>query len=116
MNFKGDIEHLTLKNTYFRKVISTTPTMQLVLMSLKPGEDIGKETHEKTTQFVRVEGGTGVVYVGRKRYNVKDGDAVIIPPRKSHNVVNTGKEDLKLYNIYSPPEHPKGRKQKNKPV
>lgn len=115
MNFKGDIEHLTLKNTYYRKVINTTPTMQLVLMSIKPGQEIGREKHAETSQFIRIEGGKGVAYVGRKKYLLKDGDAIVIPPGKTHNIINTGNEDLKLYSIYAPPEHPKGRKQRNKP-
>jgi mannose-6-phosphate isomerase-like protein (cupin superfamily) len=115
MSFKGNIEVLTVKNNYYRKVIATTDNMQLVLMSLKPGEEIGKEVHPHTSQFIRVEGGRCTAYIGRKRYIMKDGDAIIIPPGRNHNIINTGDEDLKLYSIYTPPEHPKGRKQRNKP-
>jgi mannose-6-phosphate isomerase-like protein (cupin superfamily) len=86
--------------------------MQLVLMSLSPGEEIGMEIHPHTSQFIRVESGMARVYIGRKMYILRDGDAVIIPPRKKHKIINNGHEDLKLYTIYSPPEHPKNRKQK----
>lgn len=103
--FKYNIERLTLKNTYYRRVINTTENSQLVLMSLQPKDEIGREKHKNTTQFLRFESGKAVVYINDKRYNVKDGDAIVIPPNTYHNVINTGKTDLKLYSIYSPPVH-----------
>lgn len=115
-SFRGDIEKLTKSNTYYRKVIHTVPnSMQLVLMSLKPGEEIGEETHPHISQFIRVEKGRGVAYVGRKKYILKNDVAIIIPKGTKHNVINTSKKsDLKLYTIYCPPEHRPGKKEKMK--
>jgi mannose-6-phosphate isomerase-like protein (cupin superfamily) len=112
--YKGDIENQTLKNKYYRKVIYTTKNMQLVLMSIPKGEEIGMEKHKNTSQFIRVEGGKGIAIVGNKKYSLKDGKAVLIPPNKRHNIINTGSKPLKLYSIYSPPEHPSDRKEMNK--
>ena len=103
--FKGNIEKLTLKNTYYRKVINTTENSQLVLMCIQPGDEIGREKHDNTTQFIRIESGKGVAYIKNKRYNLKDGDAIVIPNNTYHNIINTGKKELKLYSIYSPPVH-----------
>jgi mannose-6-phosphate isomerase-like protein (cupin superfamily) len=103
--FKGNIEKLTLENLYYRRVINTTINSQLVLMSILPNEEIGMEKHYKTTQFIRIEKGKGIAYIENKRYNLKDGDAIVIPPNTYHNIINTGKEQLKLYSIYSPPVH-----------
>lgn len=103
--FKGNIEVLTIRNNNYRKVLSTTRTQQLVLMALKQGEDIPKEKHNGT-QFIRVESGTGVAYVGRHRYNLSDGTALVIPPNATHYIKAT--DGLKLYTIYSPPEHSAG--------
>jgi mannose-6-phosphate isomerase-like protein (cupin superfamily) len=99
------LEKLTQKNKYYRKVIFTTPTLQLVLMSLKPKDIIPRERHTKTTQFIRVESGQAIVKIGKKKYHLQGGDAFIIPPNKFHTVLNSGKKSLKLYTIYSPPEH-----------
>ena len=104
MSFKANIEKLTERNNFYRKVLYTTKQMQLVLMSLNSNEEIGREKHPNISQFIRVEEGSGVAIVGRKRYRLKDGDAVIIPPNKYHNII-AGTEGLKLYTIYSPPEH-----------
>ncbi len=105
----GQIEKDTVDNEYFRKVLFTGPNSQLVLMSLKPGEDIGEEVHDDHDQFFRFEQGKGEVLVGKKTFKVKDGDAVVVPAGVNHNVINTSKtESLKLYTIYSPPEHPDG--------
>jgi len=112
MAFRGNIEKLTVKNTYYRKVLSTTSTMQLVLMSLCPDEEIGREKHSHTTQFIRVEAGRAKAIIGNKKYFLKDGDAIVIPPNTWHNVINTGKKDLKLYTLYAPPEHPPGTKER----
>ncbi len=110
-----DIEKATLDNTYFRKVLFTGPKSQLVLMTLKPGEDIGKETHDDIDQFVRVEAGTGKAVIDGKEHALKDGSAVVIPAGSEHNVINTSSnEPLKLYTIYTPPEHPDGTVHKTK--
>lgn len=104
--FMIDIETETVKNTDFRRVLYTSNFSQLVLMSLKPGEEIGEEVHDDVDQFFRFEEGEGVVIINDIEYPVKDGSAVIVPNGANHNVVNTSKtENLKLYTIYSPPEH-----------
>lgn len=103
------IERETEKNTDFRRVLYTGRYSQLVLMSLKPGEEIGEETHGDVDQFFRFEGGEGKVNIDGVEHRVKDGDAVIIPAGARHNVVNASNDlDLKLYTIYSPPEHQDG--------
>jgi mannose-6-phosphate isomerase-like protein (cupin superfamily) len=113
--FKTNIERDTLKNKNFRKVIYTGKNSQLVLMSLKPKEEIGLETHPENDQFLRFEGGTGRVIVDDSKYTVKDGDAVVIPAGAKHNVVNTSAtEELKIYTIYSPPHHKDGIVHKSK--
>ena len=100
------IEKETRKNADFRRVLYTGKHSQLVLMNLKPREEIGEETHDDVDQFFRFEAGEGKVIIENVEHNVKDGDGVIIPAGAKHNVVNTsGKSDLKLYTIYSPPEH-----------
>lgn len=107
--FKTNIEKDTLKNKNFRKVLYTGKNSQLVLMSLKPKEEIGLETHPENDQFLRFEGGKGRVEIDGTRYQVKDGDAVVIPAGAKHNVINTSaEEELKLYTIYSPPHHKDG--------
>jgi len=107
--YKANIEKETLKNKNFRKVLYTSAYSQLVLMSLKPKEEIGSEVHEENDQFLRFEGGTGRVMIDDSKYTVKDGDAVVIPAGARHNVINTsGTEYLKLYTIYSPPHHKDG--------
>lgn len=106
-HFKGNIEDLTEKNTYFRQVIFTGIHSQLVLMCLKPAEEIGLEVHDNIDQFFRFEEGRGKVIIGDSEYEVGDGDAVVVPAGSNHNVINTSaSEDLKLYTIYSPPQHP----------
>jgi mannose-6-phosphate isomerase-like protein (cupin superfamily) len=100
------IEKETEKNTDFRRVLYTGKYSQLVLMSLKPMEEIGTETHSNIDQFFRFEEGEGKVIIDGVEHKVKDGDAVIVPAGAKHNVVNTSKKsELKLYTIYSPPEH-----------
>lgn len=105
---KVNIERKTLHNNYYRKVLYTTRQMQLVLMSIPSGEEIGMEKHVSTTQFIRIEAGKGIAYVGDEKYRLRDGDSLMIPARVYHNIVNTGNKPLKLYTIYSPPEHKKG--------
>ena len=102
-----NIEKDTLKNNNYRKVLYTVPGKnQLVLMSLKPGEDIPKETHNKISQFFRVEKGKGLAIINNKKYKLKDGMSIIIPPKAEHYIYNTSKtEDFKLYTIYSPDNH-----------
>lgn len=113
--FKSNIEKDTLKNKNFRKVLYTSAYSQLVLMSLKPKEEIGSEVHEENDQFLRFEGGTGRVMIDDNKYTVKDGDAVVIPAGARHNVINTSAtETLNLYTIYSPPHHKDGIVRKTK--
>ncbi len=104
--FMTDIEADTVNNTDFRRVLYTSRFSQLVLMCLRPGEDIGMEVHDDVDQFFRFEEGEGKVMIDDRVYEVKDGSAVVVPRGAQHNVVNTSKTDnLKLYTIYSPPEH-----------
>lgn len=103
--FIGDIEDLAEKNSNFRRVLYTGKNLQLVLMTLKPGEEIGEEVHDDGDQFFRVEEGEGEVLIDGKRTRVKDDDAFLIPAGARHNLVNTGKKTLHVYTIYGPPEH-----------
>lgn len=115
MSFRVNLEKETLKNRNYRRVLYTTSTTQLVLMRLLPGESIGIETHPETTQFIRVEGGQASVVAGPKRYLLRDGAAVVIDPGTRHDVRNpSATEDLLLYSLYSPPEHPPGTREKVK--
>lgn len=106
--YQGNIEKLTLGNTDFRRVLYTGQHAQLVLMNLRPGEDIGEEVHEDVDQFFRFEQGEGEVIIDGTSHGVGDGDAVIVPASSAHNVVNKGEGDLKLYTLYSPPNHADG--------
>ncbi|NCT55459.1 cupin domain-containing protein [bacterium] len=107
--YTDNIEELTLKNTNFRQVLFTGKHTQLVLMCLKPGEEIGKEIHHNLDQFFRFEKGQGKVIIGEVETSVKDGSAVIVPGGAEHNIINTSStEDLKLYTLYSPPNHKDG--------
>ncbi len=104
--YSASIEKETLKNTDFRRVLYTGKYSQLVLMNLQPSEEIGVETHANVDQFFRFEEGEGKVIIDQTEYKVKDGDAVVVPAGAKHNVINTSKKQaLKLYTIYSPPEH-----------
>ncbi len=107
--YHTNVENETLKNTDYRRVLYTGKHSQLVLMNLKPGEEIGEEVHNHLDQFFRFEEGEGKVVIDENQYFVEDGDAVIVPAGAKHNVVNISKsKDLKLYTIYSPPEHQNG--------
>jgi len=107
--FVTQIETETRKNTDFRRVLYTGKNSQLVLMSLKPLEEIGAETHEDRDQFFRFEHGEGKVVIDGVEHRVKDGSGVIVPAGARHNVINTSKRVmLRLYTIYSPPEHKDG--------
>jgi mannose-6-phosphate isomerase-like protein (cupin superfamily) len=113
--FVGKIEELTLANSYFRQVIFTAPHSQLVLMSLKPLEEIGMEMHANVDQFFRIEKGQGKVIMNGEESAVSDGFAIMVPAGTQHNVINTSQTDeLKLYTIYSPPNHPDGKVHKTK--
>ena len=103
-----NIEEATKGNENFRKVLYTARYSQLVLMSLKPGEEIGEEVHTDVDQFFRVDAGEGKCVIDENEYEIRDGFAVVVPAGAKHNVINTGKNELKLYTIYSPPEHKDG--------
>jgi mannose-6-phosphate isomerase-like protein (cupin superfamily) len=114
-NYVGNIEQQTLRNSYFRQVLFTGEYAQLVVMSLEPGEDIGDEVHPKVDQFFRIEQGEAKFVLNEKEdHLVHKSDAVIVPAGTYHNVINTGKEQLKLYTLYSPPNHPDGTIHKTK--
>jgi mannose-6-phosphate isomerase-like protein (cupin superfamily) len=106
--YVGTIEKQTLVNNYFREVLFTGKYAQLVVMCLQPNEEIGNEVHPNVDQFFRLEQGEATfVFNGSEKHLVKNGDAVIVPAGTSHNVINTSKnKKLKLYTIYSPPNHP----------
>ena len=113
--FKSNIEKDTLANANFRRVLYTGKYSQLVLMNLKPGEEIGEEVHKTVDQFFRFEKGEGLVSIDGVKQKVNDGDAVIVPAGAKHNVMNASKtKELKLYTIYSPPEHQDGTIRKTK--
>ncbi len=113
--FTADIEKETIANQNFRKVLYTAEHSQLVLMSLKPNEEIGMEIHNENDQFLRFEKGEGKCLVDGHEYKVSDGDAVIVPAGAEHNVINTSSsEELKLYTLYSPPHHKEGTVHKTK--
>lgn len=112
--FVVDIEEVTKRNNTFRTALWTGNHLQVTLMSLKVGEDIGLEIHPEVDQFLRVEQGQGVVRMGRNRNNlnyvrrIHDDSAIMVPAGTWHNVINTGNVPLKLYSIYAPPQHPRG--------
>lgn len=110
----ADVEQATLDNTTFRTVLFTGEHMQLTVMSLAPGEDIGREVHPDHDQFLRIEQGRGRVELSESEdstgetQDVEDDWAIVVPAGIWHNVVNTGETELKLYSLYAPPEHPPG--------
>lgn len=118
--FVINIDRATKQNDAFRTVLWTGSHLQLTLMSINPGEDIGLEIHPDIDQFLRVEQGQGLVKMGQSKDNlnyqrrVGDGSAIIIPAGTWHNLINTGSIPLKLYSIYAPPQHPKGTVHKTK--
>ena len=110
-----DIEAKALENRCFREVLFTGPHVQLVVMSLEPGEDIGLETHDHVDQFIRIEAGSGTAILDGLEHPLVDGSALVIPAGTRHNVVNSARfEPLKLYTLYSPPEHAPGTIHKTK--
>ena len=113
--FKIAIEKSTLENNNFRKVLYTSSHSQLVLMCLKPKEEIGEEIHKENDQFFRFESGRGKCIIDGNEYTVRDGDAVVIPAGAKHNILNTdGEKELKMYTIYSPAHHKDGIIRKTK--
>ncbi|MGE5392827.1 MAG: cupin domain-containing protein [Candidatus Saccharibacteria bacterium] len=107
--YVNNIEEAALGNSNFRQVVYTGKHSQLVLMSLKPGEEIGEEVHEEVDQFFRFEKGQGQVIIDGSAHDIQDGSAVIVPAGAKHNVINVSEtEDLKLYTIYSPANHKDG--------
>ena len=107
--FYSNIEKDALKNENFRKVLYTSKHLQLVLMTLKPGEDIGEETHPNIDQFFRFEGGKGKCIINGNEYKVENGDVIVVPAGSKHNVINTDAvKELKMYTIYGPPNHKDG--------
>lgn len=107
--YNGNIEQLSLENNNFRQVLYTSAHCQLVLMSLKPGEEIGLEIHADNDQFFRFEAGEGRVVIDGNEYMVGDGSAIVVPAGSEHNVMNISDvDDLKLYTIYMPPHHKDG--------
>lgn len=105
--FITNIEKDTLENKNYRHVLYTAKNSQLVVMNIQPGEEIGMEVHE-LDQFIRIEEGTARVVLDDAAHDIKDDYAVVIPAGTNHNVINTGDAPLKLYTIYSPPEHRDG--------
>jgi mannose-6-phosphate isomerase-like protein (cupin superfamily) len=103
--FVDDIETLTEENTDFRRVLYTGKNLQLVLMALQPGEEIGEEVHDDRDQFFRVEKGKGEIVIDGVTTNIKADIAMIVPAGARHNVRNTGDKALRLYTLYAPPEH-----------
>jgi len=115
MDLTRNIEKETLENNFFRKVLLTTKHQQLVVMSLNPSEDIGLETHENLDQFIKIEQGEGLAVLDGVETKFSSGFSVTIPSGTNHNIVNTSMENpLKIYTIYSPPNHKDGTIHKTK--
>ncbi len=114
--YQGNIEKETLKNNFFRQVLFTGKKAQLVVMCLQKGEEIGNEVHKTVDQFFRIEQGEAkfVFNNGKEEFVARDGDAVIVPAGTFHNVINVGRGKMKLYTVYSPPNHPDGTVHKTK--
>ncbi len=116
-SYRTNIEKDSESNKNFRTVLHTTEKSQLVLMSLKPNEDIGMEAHNDGDQFIRVESGTGKSILDGKEQDFSTGDAVVVGAGTEHNIINTSDSDsLQLYVVYSPPQHKDGTVDKNKPA
>jgi mannose-6-phosphate isomerase-like protein (cupin superfamily) len=107
--FSTNIEETTLENRNYREVLFTAPHSQLVVMTLRPGEEVGLERHDTGDQFFRVEAGEGEAIIDGEKHRLTDGTAVIVPSGAEHNIVNTSKtQSLRFYTIYSPPQHAAG--------
>ena len=115
IGYVNNIEEKTLANTFFREVLFTGKYAQLVVMSLLPNEEIGMEAHQTVDQFFRIEKGQGKVIMNGEEHEIKDGSAIIVPAGTEHNLINTSaSEELKLYTVYSPPNHPDKKIHKTK--
>lgn len=112
--FVINIEEKSLQNSYFREVLFTTSKSQLVVMALKPGEEIGMETHPEHDQFIRIESGKGKAIMNGEEHEISDGSAIVVPAGTQHNIINTSEVVMKLYTIYTPPEHKQGTIHKTK--
>ncbi len=112
--YVDNIERATVDNGDFRRVVYTGAHLQLVLMTLQPGEEIGAETHDDRDQFFRIEQGKGEIHIDGVKNEVEDDYGVIVPAGALHNVINTGDAPLRLYSIYGPPEHVDGTVHKTK--
>ena len=106
--FVDSIEKMTEENGNFRRVLYTGHNLQLVLMAIRPGDEIGEEVHDDRDQFFRIEGGQGEIWIDGVCHQVKAGDGIVVPQGARHNVISTGPEPLRLYTIYGPPEHVDG--------
>lgn len=114
--YVDNLEEVTLSNLNYRQVLFTAKHSQLVVMNLKPLEQIGQEIHDDVDQFIRIEKGQGIAILNGKTYKLQDGSAVVIPAGISHNIINTqNSRPMKLYTIYTPPHHPEGTIQETNP-
>lgn len=109
-----NLEKKTLENEFFREVLFTTDKSQLVLMALKPGEEIGMEVHPEHDQFIRIESGIGKAIMNGEESEIADGSGIVIPAGTQHNIINTSAVLMKLYTVYTPPEHKPGTIHKTK--
>ena len=114
VGYVGNLDEQTSQNEYFRQVLFTASKSQLVLMALQPGEDIGLETHPEHDQFIRIESGSGQAVLNGQQHDIAPGFAVVIPAGTEHNISNTSAVVMKLYTIYTPPEHQDGTIHKTK--
>lgn len=114
MSYYANIEEITKTNKNYREVLHTTKQQQLVVMNIPYNVEIGMEEHNNTTQFIKVEKGKGEAIIGTKTFDIGAGDVVMIAANTKHNIISKSKTGLKLYTIYSPPEHKKNLVQKNK--
>ena len=105
--YVANIEKLALENGNFRRVLYTDSKLQLVLMSLLPGEEIGEEVHD-VDQFLRIEKGVGRVILNDREYDITDGSTIVVPVGTKHNIINSGSSEMKLYSLYIPPHHRDG--------
>ena len=112
--YVANIESDTLGNENFRKVLFTGPHSQLVVMNLQAGEDIGMEVHNDVDQFIRIEKGSGKAFLNGEEHEIEEDYAVVVPAGTEHNIVNTGANEMKLYTVYSPANHPDGTVHKTK--
>ena len=114
--YAADLKHLTKENANFRQVVFTGTHSQLVLMSIEPGEEIGLETHENVDQILYVVDGEGTATLDGSEHEFEKGAVLCVPAGMQHNVINPGDEPLRLFTIYSPPQHAPGTIEKSKPV